>query len=276
MTGPVWDGKGVDPWLPERLAAETAVTQAERAIYREYWSLFSGWLVGVRRSVLSTGLSPDPNGVWAQAPAWQQRMDTFVNGPIRETLGLAYADVWGKGYAFDARPAVTGYLTQVENRMVRTTGEVFDAVAGEVAKGAAVGESIPKIAARVDEVLTATGTERWPNRAVTVARTETIGALNAGRQDAFVSVAEALEGEWEQMWLATVDARTREDHAAADGQRVPVGSPFIVGGEPLMQPGDPAGSAGQTVNCRCSTLLLRPGEDMDLSNRQFTDELVDA
>lgn len=276
MTGPVWDGKGTDPWLPERLAAESTVTAAERAIYREYWAAFSGWLVGVRRAVLRTGLTPDPNGVWAQAPAWQRRMDQFVNGPIRDTVGLAYADVWGKGYAFDARPAVTSYLTQVDNRMVRTPGEVFDVVAGEVSKGAGLGESIPKIADRIDEVLTATGTERWPNRAVTVARTETIGALNAGRQDAFVSVAEALEGEWEQMWLATVDARTREDHAAADGQRVPTGSPFIVGGEPLMFPGDPAGSAGNVINCRCSTLLLRPGEDQDMSNRQFADELAEV
>lgn len=260
MTGPVWDGKGTDPWLPERLAAESTVTEAERRIYREYWSLFSGWLVGVRRRVLTTGLAPDPNGVWAQAPDWQRRTEGFVQGPIKETLGLAYADVWGKGYAFDARPAVTGYLTQVTNRMVRTPAEVYDVVASEVATAAGLGESIPKIADRIDTVLTATGTERWPNRAVTVARTETIGALNAGRTDAFASVAEALDGEWEQMWLATVDARTREDHAAADGQRVPTGSPFIVGGEPLMFPGDPAGSAGNVINCVVAdTLVEFPG-----------------
>jgi hypothetical protein len=28
--------------------------------------------------------------------------------------------------------------------------------------------------------------------------------------------------------------------------------PFDIGGEALMYPGDPAGSAGQVINCRCA------------------------
>ena len=45
--------------------------------------------------------------------------------------------------------------------------------------------------------------------------------------------------------------RVREGHSGADGQEVPLGSPFVVDGEYLQYPGDPHGSADNTVNCRC-------------------------
>jgi uncharacterized protein with gpF-like domain len=145
-------------------------------------------------------------------------------------------------------------------------------VASQVSRGAAAGESIPDIADRISVVLDATNTEQWAWRAVTVARTETVGALNAGRTDAFGAVAEELGGPFEQMWLATLDNRTREDHREADGQTVGLGEPFIVGGEPLAFPGDPSGSAANIINCRCSTLLSRPDEEVDMTGRGFSDE----
>lgn len=270
MTG--WDGKGIDPWLPERLAAEVAITQAERRMYAEWWGSFSAWLVTVHRSVLRSGERPDASAVWAHAPLWAEHMTSFVQGPVKQTMGLAYEALFGKGYQFDSRPAVSAYLGAVHNRMVRTPDEVFDLVASAVAKGAGAGESIPDIAARVDEILTATATERWPSRAVTVSRTETLGALNGSRADAFSAMQEELGEPLEQMWLSSgADGRTRPDHLEADGQRVPVGQPFIVGGEALAHPGDPMGSASNTINCRCTVLALSEGEDVDMTGRGFSD-----
>ena len=52
-------------------------------------------------------------------------------------------------------------------------------------------------------------------------------------------------------WVTMHDDRVREGHALADGQEVPLGSPFVVDGEYLQYPGDPRGSAGNVVNCRC-------------------------
>lgn len=275
MTGPAtWDGDGIDPWLPHRLAAESAITQAELRLYNSWWGSFSSWLVGVRRSVLS-GTTPDASAVWAHAPAWAQTMTGFVNGPVKDTVGLAFDTLFGEGYAFDARPAVSTYLTAVHNRMVRTPDDVFDVVATSIARGAGQGLSIPDVAALVDHTLASSNVEQWQGRAVTVARTETIGALNFGRSDAFAAVAAELGDQFgevlEQQWLATLDRRTRDDHAAADGQRVPVGTAFDVGGEPLQFPGDPSGSAAQVINCRCTTLLVRPGEELDMTGRGFTD-----
>lgn len=54
-------------------------------------------------------------------------------------------------------------------------------------------------------------------------------------------------------WNAVGDEKTRPDHMDADGQEVNLSDPFTVGGEQLDYPGDPAGSAEQTENCRCWT-----------------------
>jgi hypothetical protein len=263
---PLWDGHGIDPWLPQRLAGESAITTAERRMFKAWWGSFSDWLVTVNRRVTG-GSVLDPHAVFSAAPLWAQMMGDFVRGPVKDTVGIAFAKLLGKDYQFDARPAVTTYLAQVTNRMVRTPDLVFDEVAATVARGAGAGDSIVTVAKRIEDLLTTTGTDTWDGRAVTVARTETIGALNGGRSDAFSAVSELLGGGFEQMWLATIDRRTRPEHAEADGQRVGVDEPFDVGGEALMQPGDPGGSAWNVINCRCTTLLLRVGETQDLTDR---------
>ncbi|MED4581868.1 phage minor head protein [Brevibacillus choshinensis] len=85
-------------------------------------------------------------------------------------------------------------------------------------------------------------------RSVTISRTISTAAANGGK----------LEG-WKQSglvkkkrWRAANNKRTRKDHKDANGQEVDIDKPFKVGGEKLMHPGDPAGSAKQIVQCRCS------------------------
>ena len=59
-------------------------------------------------------------------------------------------------------------------------------------------------------------------------------------------------------WIAVLDDRTRITHAYASGQMVPQKEFFIVGGERLKYPGDPRGSAGETINCRCAVMYRTP------------------
>jgi SPP1 gp7 family putative phage head morphogenesis protein len=87
-------------------------------------------------------------------------------------------------------------------------------------------------------------------RAETIARTETHTAANVGSDEAATATGLALEKEW----MATEDARTRPTHHEANGQRVDKDMDFIVGGERLRFPGDPKGSAGNVINCRCIVL----------------------
>jgi len=61
----------------------------------------------------------------------------------------------------------------------------------------------------------------------------------------------------EHVWGTVGDDRVRRTHSLANGQRQPVGSPFIVGGAYLQHPRDPAGPAGEVINCRCSETYRR-------------------
>lgn len=256
MTG--WDGTGVDPWLPVRLRRNAAVAAAERDVFHRLWAELSAWLVKVRRGVLpSAALPPEPTAVWAFLPDWEQIVQQFVTGPILDVFGIGFRKVFGPDFRYDDRPAAIAHLATVANRMVRTPDEVFNLIATSIAEGAGLGEGIRDLAARINRLLTVTETEIWRNRATTVARTETLGAFNAGRSDMFTVLAADIGGDFEKMWLATDDTRTRKSHREADGQRVPVGMPFTVGadeelnliGVQLMQPGDPSGPANEVINC---------------------------
>lgn len=283
MTEPVWDGRGRDPWLPARLDARLEAARVERDIRAVVWAALSDWLVQTARRVLRGDQPPDLDAIWARVPAWREAVELILSGEVFKALELAFVKVLGSGFAWTQRPAMVRYLAEVRNRLVRIPDEVYDLVAGQIASGANLGEGIPKLAQRVDNVLSTTTSERWPNRATVIARTETIGALNASRADAFAAVAEVDPGTaYEKIWLATDDHRTRPTHGrgtedengsilspGADGQRVPVGAPFIVGGFPLAFPGDPTGPPQEVIQCRCTLLLVEAGEFVDLSNRQF-------
>lgn len=270
MTTPEWDGEGTDPWLPARLAHRELIISGEKSIYDAYFADLSRWLLEVRRSVV-TPYRISPENLWRHVPQWLRDVADLVHDQIAEIVGQAYRSIFGSSYRYDQRPFVVQYLAQVQNRLVRTPNEVFDVIVSQVAQGALQGESIPALSARINLALNATQTENWSNRAVVVARTETIAAFNAGREGAFIQVQEDTGDQFEHMWLATADARTRPTHRAADLQRVPLGQPFVVGDTFLARPGDPKGPAKEVIQCRCTTLLVRPGEMVDLSNRQFAD-----
>lgn len=271
MTEPAWGGRGRDPWLPARLDSRIEAGAAERALRRAVWSALSGWLVETARRV-TRGQRPDPDAIFGMMPSWIAAVDRITTENVRPLLGQAYETLLGSGFRFEQRPAVSAYLAEVHNRMVRVPDEVFDLVSRQVSQAVNLGESIPEISARVDSTLSTTATERWPNRATVTARTETIGALNAGRRDAFQAVVEETGRPFEKVWLATIDSATRETHADADGQRVPVDQPFVVGGFELDFPGDPGGPPEEVIQCRCTMLLVEPGENTDMSDRQLVRE----
>ena len=91
-------------------------------------------------------------------------------------------------------------------------------------------------------------------RAQTIGRTEATAAFNAAREE---SARQAVDNNLieankvRRIWDATLDSRTRNSHARANGQKRGLNEPFRVGGALLMFPGDPRGPASQTANCRC-------------------------
>jgi len=91
-------------------------------------------------------------------------------------------------------------------------------------------------------------TQEW--RAMRIARTEVHSASTKATDD----TVKGFDLLTIREWSASMDERTRETHAAADGQQVNEEEPFNVGGADLMFPGDPNGPAGEIINCRCVLL----------------------
>jgi uncharacterized protein with gpF-like domain len=98
--------------------------------------------------------------------------------------------------------------------------------------------------------------ERIPSisnvRANTIARTETHSAAGYANE----SAAEATGLNLKKEWVAFIDGREREAHNEADGQVVNRDESFDVDGEQLQYAGDPSGSAGNIINCRCVILYF--------------------
>jgi SPP1 gp7 family putative phage head morphogenesis protein len=91
--------------------------------------------------------------------------------------------------------------------------------------------------------------ETYRNRAMAIARTETgIASSMAQHKTYEENMIEKKE------WLATMDDKTRESHAEANGQVVPIDEPFQVGDAELMHPLDPSGPPEEICNCRCDEL----------------------
>ena len=145
------------------------------------------------------------------------------------------------------------YQGSATNRIVGASADMFQDVRDRTVASVQSGESVDKLA---EEVQAITGYAE--GRAAAIARTETIGAFNGGEMEGARALAEY--GPTHKEWSAALDRRTREDHAFADGQVVPIDEPFVVGGELMDRPVDPAGSAANVVNCRCTVLFLYPGD----------------
>lgn len=88
------------------------------------------------------------------------------------------------------------------------------------------------------------------SRSEMIARTEMHSAANAAQ---YIAADSLGVPNMKREWIAADDERTRDSHAEANGQVVGMDEPFEVGGESLMQPGDPGGSPEEIINCRCTT-----------------------
>lgn len=118
----------------------------------------------------------------------------------------------------------------------------------QVSQGILQGESIEKIADRIQNVTDA-------NRASAIrnARTMCTTAENTGRMDSFKD-AEKMGVVGKKVWMATLgDGRTRDWHLKLNLKEKEIGEPFHNEKGDIMYPGDPSASAANIYNCRCTT-----------------------
>jgi hypothetical protein len=102
------------------------------------------------------------------------------------------------------------------------------------------------------------------SRALTVARTETHGAAMYASETIAKQAQTDFGIKLTKHWISTLDARTRDAHAAmSPDDGVDMNGDFIVGGVPMSRPSDPRGGAANVINCRCSLVYREVEYDIE-------------
>ena len=163
-------------------------------------------------------------------------------------------------------PKIYARLIQSSQKISGVNATTQRMVAQTLRRGLEGGEGLNELTARIREVL---GSNRA--RARGIARTQTAGAVNTGRHEGYRDTGVELKS-----WLTSGDANVRQSHRNAGIQYaagIALDVAYEVGGDRLMFPGDPSGSAAQIINCRCASIALRAkGKVFDLqfySNLKF-------
>lgn len=267
-----------DPNEVARIIALTELANAEAGLFTRIWDLLKQWAVKLKKKIFGGSSTPgpgpvDPLGVFATEQWFSDALE-----PVLAQVEVVWTSAYEGG--FTDQPEIIpdptrGAKTAAEaarNRLVNVPDSVYAVIRTATMDATTQGWSADDLAAKVEGILGEHGQASWRGRALTIARTEAIAAYNGGKMASFRAYANSAGGNWEKLWLATDDHRTRFTHTGEGGgdlQRVPLDEPFIIGGAQLMFPGDPSGPPGEIINCRCSMLLLEPGETVDMSDRHY-------
>lgn len=195
----------------------------------------------------------------------------YINGELPEIYTINYnalADTEGidiGGYSFTLTDAdtvknlATSDKTLLPYKMVDGKKDVrwnTKKVNAEVLQGIIQGESMQKIANRLQNV-----TEMNRTSAIRNARTTVTSAENKGRFDSYQK-AESDGLILQKEWLSSDQpGRTRKWHLpeAFDNLIVDIDKPFHNGKGDIMFPGDPTASGANVYNCRCSMSAVVKG-----------------
>lgn len=173
--------------------------------------------------------------------AWSY--DQAVGVPLR----------WGTLDAAQVRAAVDNPLRHLATRDLGAA--TVTRIRRSIAQGIIRGASMP---AMMRDVRGAMGTTAAD--AMRIVRTEAHRARELGGwQTAQDATSQGVQIK--RRWSASLDTKTRDSHASIDGEEVGPEERFSNG---LMYPGDPAGSAAEVINCRCSVDDIIEGLEPEL------------
>lgn len=159
------------------------------------------------------------------------------------------------------RSAVIRRALQVSSQKIGKVAETVQRkVSSELAAGLENGEGLGDLTERVRGAMKTTRA-----RAQSIARTQVSGAVSTGRHAGMKAAGVELKG-----WLSSRDDNVRAAHKQAEadyGDGIALDQPFMVGGDALMYPADPNGSAAMIINCRCLQIAIRArGKNFSLAH----------
>lgn len=245
-------------WIDEQLAL---MTRLEEAATKPLADLLTAGAISLLREFRQTRLiaQPEPGflreiraelrNVWAAAI--QGATDLFAaefrDGFPAEQKSLA-TDIL-ELFATRLRPQTA------EQILTTSQSQIRDLISGGLASGDAADLVYADLVERLPEL---SGV-----RTLLISRTE----IHAATQFASWQMARRSLVKLDKIWHTVLDDRTRDfpssdfSHRLMHGVRRPLTEFFSVprfgGTEQLMFPGDPAGSAGNVINCRCIQTYVR-------------------
>jgi len=172
-----------------------------------------------------------------------------IRQALTEVAGLTGDELNSRTEQIKRLPIVKGKLVKSNIRLAKVNETTQLLVAKQLRTGLEAGEGLNELTARVKKTL---GSNRA--RALKIARTQTAGAVGTGRHEGLRAAGTNLKS-----WVTAGDEHVRNAHVTAGSsytEGIPVDQPFDVGGEMLMYPADPAGSAANIINCRCVEIAI--------------------
>lgn len=186
----------------------------------------------------------------------------YIGKDIEKQVGRNVQKAFAKDYSFTLVDQNTVYLLATKNKSLLPYKKVnvpkdlrwnTKQINAQVMQGILQGESMYKIAARLQNV-----TDMTASAAIRNARTMVTGAENAGRMHA---ADKAIDDGvvMKKSWLATHDERTRNWHMDLNGAEVDNDEPFENDYGKIMYPGDPHAHPANVYNCRCTLVYVVVG-----------------
>lgn len=191
---------------------------------------------------------------------FEKASELGIRQSLTETLGLKDDELKQMTDRVKRLPAVKGKKVISTSKIVKVNNTTQETIARQLRKGLDAGESLNELTARVKNTL---GSNRA--RALRIARTQTAGAVSTGRHHGMKAAGIQLKS-----WITSGDDKVRAAHVEAGSkyaQGIPIDQLFEVGGDMLMYPADPAGSAGNIINCRCLQIArAAAGKNFELNH----------
>lgn len=214
------------PGLPELLAHREGMAKVLQRAYAQLIPQFGVLAEGAQKNI--------PH-------SWQKKQN--------EALYDQLIEEWILLHGLEQSVEITGMAQTTLNDVRRT-----------IETGVAAGEGIDRIRRRLTQLRVVNN-----SRAAMIARTEVHNAANFATIETSRVLMRETGLQMLKEWVPTEDERTRPGHREMAGRppieidgkfqvRPDESSPY----ESLDRPGDPAGSAGNVINCRCVLVFSSP------------------
>lgn len=255
--------KASDDRDPREVAQWREHMARRRAAMKDYASKFKGALMVARKETLQrlASQSGGSKTIENRAAAVDLVFDreTFRAGLLAamrraaaNSLQLAATQLAAEldiDDPFEVPPEeVTAFVERRQNRLSGVADHTWERIRDSIQEGLDAGDTMNQISDRVRVEFNDVAS----GRAETIAQTETAAAYGTGRQEAMKRA-----GVRRRRWLTSGNSNVRPAHRNANGQTVGIDEAFQVGGEELMHPGDPRGSAANVINCHCVAIPVK-------------------